>query len=72
MGRLEPQMSEQYILVQLTTYLEPQMSEQYGKLSPEGLQADASAAYVSRQNIATEQWLQSDYMECYSTTESGI
>ena len=71
-GRLEPQMSEQYRLEQLTTYLEPQMSEQYGKLSPEGLQADASAAYVSRQNIATEQWLLSDYMKCYSTTESGI
>ena len=54
MGRLEPQMSEKYILVQLTTYLEPQMSEQYGKLSPEGLQADASAAYVSSQNSATK------------------
>ena len=53
MGRLEPQMSEQYVLVQLTTYLEPQMSEQYGKLSPEGLQAVASAAYVSSQNSAT-------------------
>ena len=58
MGRLEPQMSEQYVLEQLTTYLEPQMSEQYGKLSPEGLQAVASAAYVSSptspQMVATE------------------